>query len=270
MKRNFWCIVLSLCCLSVLVGCGAGDTTQTDMPDKSPSEQTTAPDTAPETTPDTPDAGDATEDVEMARCDICGGEFEVGNIFRNHICIGIPVEPYTVEVGEDGTLIYDGVGFLSNPVDAINEAGVYTIVAESEDIDGNPWGKLKSGAGWICLAATPYRPFSVDYALESFVADYSFRAEESEYLSRMGIYANEDMSDLSISHLEWTGSAYAVKEELYTLSTIVADETLLAEVVFYGDMTAYGLSFTDDDGIARSYAITVSGKDSSLVATQYE
>lgn len=270
-KRLFLCALLLLGCFAALIGCGTDSTAVPDAPEETPQEQPTAPDTTPEATPDAaPETGDAAGEVEMARCDICGGEFEVGNIFRNHICIGRPVDPYTVEISEDGTLIYDSIGFWSTPVDAINEAGVYTIIAESEDRDGNTWGLLKSGAGWICLAPIPYRPFAADYALESFVADFEFRAEESDHLTRIGIYANEPMSDFSISHLEWDGSAYRVEKELYSLTPFDTDETILAEVVFYGDMTAYGISFVDRDGISRSYALTVSGKDGALVVTQYE
>ncbi|MBQ2829467.1 MAG: hypothetical protein IJF15_00375 [Oscillospiraceae bacterium] len=296
-KRSFLCVLLSLCCLAVLVGCG-GENVTPDVPTPDTQEQTPTPDS----TPDAPSTDSApedvemvrcdlcggefeagnifrnhicsgktgvSEDVEMARCEICGGEFEVGNIFRNHICIGRPVEPYTVEISEDGALIYDSIGFWSTVVGAINEPGVYTIVAESEDRDGNPWGKLKSGAGWICLVPFPYRPFTADYALDSFVADFEFRAEESDYLTRIGIYANESMSDFSISLLSFDGTSYVVEKELYSLTPFDADETILAEVVFYGDMTAYGVSFTDGDGVFRSYALTVSGKDGSLVVTQY-
>jgi len=35
----------------------------------------------------------------------------------------------------------------------IRDKGVYTIVAE-KTVSGQKWGKLKSGAGWICLAYT--------------------------------------------------------------------------------------------------------------------
>ena len=53
------------------------------------------------------------------------------------------------------------------------------------------------------------------------------------------------------------------------VGTTGATWPLVADVVFYGDMTAYGLSFTDESGIQRHFAITMSGFDSSLVATEY-
>lgn len=36
----------------------------------------------------------------------------------------------------------------------IRDKGIYTIVEEAKDSSGNPWGKLKSGAGWIILKYT--------------------------------------------------------------------------------------------------------------------
>ena len=54
---------------------------------------------------------------------------------------------YTVRIEDPEKLIYCGAAFIFDAVARIEEAGVYTIVAEQ---DG--WGKLKSGAGWIDLS----------------------------------------------------------------------------------------------------------------------
>ncbi len=264
--KRILCVALSFCCLAALAGCGTDDTAHSDVPPAGQQEQTAGPDA----TPDTPDTGDAQEDSEMVRCDLCGGEFEAGNIFRNHICIGRFVEPYSIEISDDGALIYDSIGFSSTVIGAINEAGTYTIIGESMDRDKNPWGKLESGEGWICLTPSPRRPFNADYAPEDFAADFDFRAEESGHLTRIGIHANEDMRDFSICLLALDdGMSFVVEKELFSVTPFDADETILAEVVFYGDMTAYGISFTDKDGVERGYSLTVSGKDGSLVVTQY-
>lgn len=53
----------------------------------------------------------------------------------------------------EGMNVRTGPG-INNPVAKINNLAkyntVYTIVAE-KNVDGQTWGKLKSGAGWICL-----------------------------------------------------------------------------------------------------------------------
>ena len=58
-------------------------------------------------------------------------------------------EPYKVKVTVDALNIRAGAGTNYNTTGCIKDKGVYTIVAES-----NGFGKLKSGAGWICLDYT--------------------------------------------------------------------------------------------------------------------
>ena len=33
----------------------------------------------------------------------------------------------------------------------VGEAGIYTILSEVWDADGNLWGEMKSGIGWVLL-----------------------------------------------------------------------------------------------------------------------
>ena len=44
---------------------------------------------------------------------------------------------------------------------------------------------------------------------------------------------------------------------------------LVAEVVFYGDLTTYGVSFTDEYGAERHFALSMSGLDGSIVSSEY-
>jgi hypothetical protein len=43
----------------------------------------------------------------------------------------------------------------------------------------------------------------------------------------------------------------------------------VAELPFYGDMTAYGIAVTDIDGERRHYAVMLSGRDGSVVMNEY-
>lgn len=56
---------------------------------------------------------------------------------------------YKVKVTANALNIRDGAGTNFKINGVIKNKGVYTIVAEE-----NGWGKLKSGAGWICLDYT--------------------------------------------------------------------------------------------------------------------
>ena len=61
-------------------------------------------------------------------------------------------QPYLVKVTVDALNIRKGPGTKYEKVGCIKTYGIYTIVEEQ---DG--WGKLKSGAGWICLKYTERR-----------------------------------------------------------------------------------------------------------------
>lgn len=81
------------------------------------------------------------------------------NVFLKHIkehtYYGIPVSSstfnnsFTVRVNTDALNIRASYSASSKKVGQITDRGVYTIV----ETKGN-WGKLKSGAGWICLTYT--------------------------------------------------------------------------------------------------------------------
>lgn len=60
---------------------------------------------------------------------------------------------YKVKVTANGLNIRKDAGVAHTVTGVIRDKGVYTIVAE-KTVSGQKWGKLKSGAGWICLAYT--------------------------------------------------------------------------------------------------------------------
>ncbi len=62
--------------------------------------------------------------------------------------------PYLVKVTASSLNIRNGAGTDFEIVGAINDRGVYTVVAESVGKGAFKWGKLKSGAGWISLDHT--------------------------------------------------------------------------------------------------------------------
>lgn len=64
--------------------------------------------------------------------------------------------------------------------------------------------------------------------------------------------------------------AWKSEEELYTLSELLPGMAFVAGVEFYGDMTGYGISFTDENGFERSFAVHVSGRNGELLLDEYE
>ena len=178
---------------------------------------------------------------------------------------------YTHRIEDPETMLYAGPAFLSGAVAMVEEAGTYTIVEEALDSDGNTWGRLKSGAGWICLTEPPLAPIYADYAAESFNAYHAYWSDETDYITSIGFTPGEKLTNVRFGLLDWFETeSWQMAEELYTMDEIDADHAFLAQVVFWGDMTTYGISFTDADGETRHFAVSISGKDGSLVCQEYQ
>ena len=178
---------------------------------------------------------------------------------------------YTRSIDDPETMIYAGPGFLSGAVELVGEVGVYTIVEEAKDADGNIWGRLKSGAGWICLTEPALAPIYADYAPEDFNAYHAYWSEETDYITAIGFTPAERLTDVKFGLLDWFETeSWQMAEELYTMDELDPDHAFLAQVVFWGDMTTYGISFADADGEQRHFAVSISGKDGSLCCTEYE
>ena len=178
---------------------------------------------------------------------------------------------YTHRIEDPETMIYTGPAFLSGAVAMVEEAGTYTIIEEAQDRDGNTWGKLKSGAGWICLTEPALAPIYADYAEESFNAYHAYWSDETDYITAIGFTPAEKLTNVRFGLLDWFETeSWQMAEELYTMDEIDPDHAFLAQVVFWGDMTTYGISFTDADGAERHFAVSISGKDGSLICQEYQ
>ena len=97
------------------------------------------------------------EEKNYALCDMWRGQQQFEEL--------VPPEfvPYTIQVKSVCLRIYDEPSFYANVVGEITDNSIYTIVEESFDQGSMTfWGKLKSGVGWINLAAAE-DPGIVDY-----------------------------------------------------------------------------------------------------------
>ena len=178
--------------------------------------------------------------------------------------------PITVRIDDPDTMLYAAPGFVHEVTALLGEAGAYTIVEEATDADGNVWGRLKSGLGWVCLTNPALAPIHADYAEESFNAYHAYWCDETDYITSIGFTPTETLTDVRFGLLDWFETeSWQMAEVLYTMDELDPDRAFLAQVVFWGDMTTYGISFTDADGAERHYAVSISGKDGSLVCTEY-
>ena len=108
-------------------------------------------------------------------------------------------------------------------------------------------------------------PMRAEFATTDMPVDNFFIAEDSEYISYILFTAEDKVTDVRVYAMDFVEDGFVPAEELYAADTMKQGETLLGGVVFWGDMTTYGMSFTDSSGAVRSYEMTVSGKDGSLI-----
>ncbi len=176
---------------------------------------------------------------------------------------------YTVKITDPEQAIYDVPSFLGKWVAMFEEAGTYTIVQEYTDADGNLWGKLKSGIGWTCLTNPVKTPIRAAYAPEGFQPTEVYRTIETDFVTELAFTTNQNLRNIQFTLLSWTEDDYTVDSVLHEFDTMTPETPFLAAVVFWGDMTTYGISFVDANEQIRRYALVISGKDGSLLCIEY-
>ena len=186
-----------------------------------------------------------------------------------------PAMPYTVDL-HAAVCIFSEPSYDEDYLGIVEVDARYTIVEEAQDWEGNRWGRLKSGAGWVDLTALEKTgPVTVAYADETLRISgnyHPYTGETSDYITQIVFRAREVLTDVELYLLEpdWERSeGYTVEQVLYTLPALEPEMPLMAEVAFWGDLTAYGLSFTDESGARRHFAVTVSGRNGILELTEY-
>lgn len=118
-------------------------------------------------------------------------------------------------------------------------------------------------------APAPEAPILVDYAGEDFNPYEVYWSEETDYITSIGFLPTERLTDVEFSLLTWNEDGSYDAEVLYSFDSMDPDRPFLAQVAFWGDMTTYGIAFTDESGARRQFAVYISGKDGSLICEEY-
>lgn len=188
--------------------------------------------------------------------------------------------PYTMRM-KGNTPVHSGPGTEHEFVSTIGADGTFTIVEEATDTAGNIWGKLKSGLGWVNISLLgSYTVEKADitawYADNALIdsGDYlEYSGDLTGYVTKVAVKADKMLENVRFSSLSYSdsfsGVRYTTREVLYQLERLPADTVLILNMTFHGDMTTYGLRFTDSDNSIRYFAISQSGKDGSLVFSEY-
>lgn len=98
--------------------------------------------------------------------------------------------------------------------------------------------------------------------------DVRYEGEASEYQVDIGFTAGVNWKSFTFSQLVWETETYSVDQELFS-GTMQAGQLFVARITFWGDMTTYGISITDENDQVRHYAVYTSGMDGSLVLEEF-
>lgn len=186
--------------------------------------------------------------------------------------------PYLQRIDRADQSIYEGPGYDYVFWGTVRERGTYTIVEEAWDHEGNLWGKLKSGVGWVNLteiraedsAATL---ISANYADENLILHGAYHycpGDGQEYCIPIAIRAYGKLRNVELCAFDFEGDDFIMGEAFFTLSDMDEEMPLVAELAFPGDMSMYGIRFVDENGVTYIYSICISGRNGALVLSEYE
>ena len=183
--------------------------------------------------------------------------------------------PYLQKIERCEQTIYDGPGYDYSFAGTVRKVGTYTIVEESVDYEGNLWGKLKSGAGWVDLTQIQSKNYvsaliGVNYAEERVLREVSCHhySTNREYAVPVIVYAYGTLRDVTIFDMEFLGDGFVPRNDLYILSEMTREKPLVAELDFPGDFSTFGIRFVDETGTAHTYYIYMSGRNGDILLTQ--
>ena len=276
MKRLFMIFILIALVSSLLIGCGKteGDN---QAPDNNPvSNNSEVKDDIANLPSDgtSENKDNKTEDVENSKepeTEITEDNkepqnSEVDNTEKQEV-------PYTTRVKAPFN-IFAEPGYDYTIVDTVWEKGLFTIMEEKEDEEGNLWGKLKSGLGWINLtrleteSKLPVRAGLIEK--NELPKDYQeVILDDSEYMVRLAFIANENLKDLRFTSIYLSDDGM-VDDTLHTFKELKEGQMFVAGVVFTGDFTTFGLEFVDVNGDTQYYAAYMSGRNGELILQEQE
>ena len=179
--------------------------------------------------------------------------------------------PYTLQLY--GCLsIFDAPSFDGRYVRSVGQNGIYTITEEQADEEGNLWGRLKSGVGWVCLSEQAAEIPLLAGLSDASILDaphHFIHVDDSAFSEYVVFQPNSALTDVIFSALLPDAEGYIAESLCDRIPELTPEKPLIAQVVFYGDFTTYGLSFCDETGIQRYLALYISGRNGAPVLQEY-
>ncbi len=98
-----------------------------------------------------------------------------------------------------------------------------------------------------------------------YIAD----SDNSAPMNYIVFTAREKLTNVRLYKLDASLYEYEFEKKLWHTHELTEDKPLLAGVVFYGSMTAYGISFRDEAGEEHHFAVRTRGDEGSLELVEY-
>ena len=152
--------------------------------------------------------------------------------------------PYIQRIYSHDQRIFKEPSYDSRYAGTVRTAGRYTIVDERYDSEGNLWGKLKSGAGWVDLTdidrVNADKPVVTAADLNyTPTTPYDTFGEPGEYTVPIIIHCYADDAYLELYSDAALELGFNVGTVMGLHHIITKDVPLVLNLDFYGDMTAF-------------------------------
>ncbi len=165
--------------------------------------------------------------------------------------------------------IFEGPNYDSNYLGVMETAGNYAFPEFAMDDEGNLWGHLADGRGWVDLTyaeASKDYPATAGFAWQSLLGGdnyHQYIGVEHEHTNQVAITAHETLTDFTLYGMT-IACSLQVDRELFSMDTLTPEKPLVATLMFPGDMSTYGIAF-NCGGTEYFYTISVSGRNGTLV-----
>ena len=80
---------------------------------------------------------------------------------------------------------------------------------------------------------------------------------------------NFNVLALTMEDVDDDGNVTFSEKSIHTLATLKPERPLMVRMTFEGTIPNYGISYTDTDGSTKRFAVQISGKDGSIILSEF-